>query len=133
MKLRKPKHNPYKIVTLLEEEIADYTNAPYVVSIDSCTNALFLCCKYLEVKKVTIPSKTYLSVPQSIIHSGGEVIFDKREETNDWHGIYQLKPYPIYDAAKRLTSGMYIPGYLYVFIFSYKETISHIQRRGYIV
>ena len=57
MKLRKPKHNPYKIVTLLEEEIADYTGAPYVVSVDSCTNALFLCCKYLEVKQVTIPSK----------------------------------------------------------------------------
>jgi hypothetical protein len=31
MKLRKPKHNPYKIVTLLEEELADYTGAPYVV------------------------------------------------------------------------------------------------------
>ena len=62
MKLRKPKHNPYKIVQLLEEELADYTGAPYVVSVDSCTNALFLCCKYLEVKQVTIPSKTYLSV-----------------------------------------------------------------------
>ena len=31
MKLRKPKHNPYKIVQLLEEEISDYTGAPYVV------------------------------------------------------------------------------------------------------
>ena len=40
MKLRKPKHNPYKIVQLLEEEIADYTGAPYVVSVDSCTNAV---------------------------------------------------------------------------------------------
>ena len=39
----------------------------------------------------------------SIIHSGGEVIF----EDKDWSGIYQLKPYPIYDAAKRLTSVMF--------------------------
>jgi hypothetical protein len=67
-------------------------------------------CKYLEVKEVTIPSKTYLSVPQSIIHAGGEVIFDKRPETNHWVGAYQLKPYPIWDAAKRLTKGMYQPG-----------------------
>ena len=30
-------------------------------------------------------------------------------EDINWQGIYQLKPHPIYDAAKRLTSGMYIP------------------------
>ena len=94
---------------MFEEEIANYTGAPYAVSVDSCTNALFLICKYLEVGEVTIPSKTYLSVPQSIIHAGGEVIFDKRAETNHWKGLYQLKPYPIYDAAKRLTSNMYMP------------------------
>ena len=103
-------HNPYKIVQMFEEEIAHYTGAPYAISVDSCTNALFLICKYLEVGEVTIPSKTYLSVPMSIIHAGGEVVFDKREITNHWAGLYQLKPYPIYDAAKRLTSNMYIPG-----------------------
>jgi len=103
-------HNPYKIVRMFEEEIAEYTGAPYAISVDSCTNALFLICKYLEVDEVTIPSKTYLSVPQSIIHAGGEVVFDKREETNNWNGIYQLKPYPIYDAAKRLKKDMYIDG-----------------------
>ena len=105
-----PTHNPFKIVRMFEEEIANLTGAPYAISVDSCTNALFLICKYLEVKEVTIPSKTYLSVPQSIIHAGGEVVFDKREKTNKWTGIYQLKPYPIYDAAKRLTKDMYIPG-----------------------
>ena len=102
-------HNPYKIVRLFEEEIAHYTGAPHAILVDSCTNALFLICKYLEVGEVTIPSKTYLSVPQSIIHAGGEVVFDRREETNHWKGIYQLKPYPIYDAAKRLKKDMYIP------------------------
>lgn len=103
-------HNPYKIVRMFEEEIANYTGAPYAISVDSCTNALFLICKYLEVGEVTIPSKTYLSVPQSIVHAGGEVVFDRREETNNWNGIYQLKPYPIYDAAKRLKKDMYIDG-----------------------
>jgi dTDP-4-amino-4,6-dideoxygalactose transaminase len=103
------KHNPYKIVQMFEEEIALYTGAKYAISVDSCTNALFLCCKYLEVKEVIIPSKTYLSVPMSIINSGATVIFDKRHDTNNWSGIYQLKPYNIYDSAKRLTSNMYIP------------------------
>ena len=115
------KHNPYKIVQMFEEEIAEYAGSPYAVSVDSCTNALFLICKYLKVSKVTIPSKTYLSVPMSIIHAGGEVIFDKNEKTNHWQGIYQLKPYPIYDAAKRLTSNMYIPG-------SYMGLSFHIKK-----
>lgn len=103
------KHNPYKIVQMFEEEVALYTGAKYAVSVDSCTNALFLVCKYLNVKEVTIPSKTYLSVPMSIINAGGEVIFDISPKANHWVGIYQLRPYQIYDAAKRFTSNMYIP------------------------
>jgi len=115
------KHNPYKIVQMFEEEIASYTGAPYAVSVDSCTNALFLTCKYLQVNEVTIPSKTYLSVPMSIMHAGGEVIFDTTPKTNHWVGVYQLKPYPIYDAAKRLTSNMYIPGTFMCLSFHIKK------------
>ena len=100
-------HNPYKIVKMFEEEVAHYTGAPYAVSVNSCTNALFLCCKYLEVEEVTIPARTYLSVPQSILQAGGTLKFD---ENLKWEGVYPLSPYPIYDAAKRLTSDMYIPG-----------------------
>jgi dTDP-4-amino-4,6-dideoxygalactose transaminase len=116
---RKPIHNPYKIVKMFEEEVADYAGAPYAISVDSCTSALFLCCKYLEVTDVIIPSKTYLSVPQSIINSGGNVIFDP--STNDWRGVYQLKPYPIYDAAKRFTSDMYIPNTFMCLSFHIKK------------
>lgn len=123
MQLRRPKNNPFKVVQMFEDEVADYTGAKYAVSVDNCTDALFLCCKYLNVNEVTIPSKTYLSVPQSIIHAGGEVIFDKREETNSWKGIYQLKPYPIYDAAKRFTSNMYIPGTFMCLSFHIKKIL----------
>ncbi len=117
------KHNPYKIVQMFEEEIALYTGSKYAVSVDSCTNALFLCCKYFEVKEVTIPSKTYLSVPMSIINSGGDVVFDTTPDTNHWTGIYQLKPYPIYDAAKRLTSNMYIKGSFMCLSFHIKKNL----------
>ena len=91
------RHNPYKIVKMFEETMADYCGSKYAVSLNSCTNALFLACKWIGIdnKEVIIP----------IIHAGGTVKFrDYR-----WKGIYQLEPYPIYDAAKRLTSGMYIP------------------------
>ena len=117
------KNNPYEIVRMFEDELSHYTGAKYVVTVDSCTNALFLCCKWLEVEEVTIPSKTYLSVPQSIIHAGGKVIFDKRPSTNEWKGIYQLKPYPLYDAAKRLTSNMYIPNTFMCLSFHIKKQL----------
>jgi dTDP-4-amino-4,6-dideoxygalactose transaminase len=113
------KNNPYKIVQMFEEEVAAYTGAPYAVSVDSCTNAIFLCCKYMEIGAVNIPSKTYLSVPQSIIHAGGEVIFDER--MNHWQGLYQLWPYEIYDAAKRFTSIMYLGGTLMCLSFHIKK------------
>jgi dTDP-4-amino-4,6-dideoxygalactose transaminase len=121
-------HNPYKIVKMFEEEVASYTGAPYAVSIDSCTNALFLCCKYLNVGNVTIPKHTYLSVPMSIIHSGGKVIF----ENLHWSGTYQLKPYPIYDAAKRLTSNMYESGTYMCLSFHIKKQLG-ISKGGMIL
>jgi dTDP-4-amino-4,6-dideoxygalactose transaminase len=111
------KHNPYKIVQMFEEEVAEYTGAPYAVSVDSCTNALFLCCKYLNVSDVEIPKKTYISVAQSIMHAGGKVSL----RDSDWQGVYQLKPYPIYDAAKRFTSSMYQPNTFMCLSFHIKK------------
>jgi dTDP-4-amino-4,6-dideoxygalactose transaminase len=113
--------NPFKVVSMFEEAMAEYCGSPYAVAVDNCTDALFLCCKYMEVEAVNIPSRTYLSVPQSIIHAGGDVIFDTR--MNNWKGIYQLWPYPIYDAAKRLTSGMYIPGTMMCLSFHIKKIL----------
>lgn len=115
------KRNPFEIVNWFEEEIADYTGAPYAIAVDSCTDAIFLACKYLNVQgeEVTIPSRTYLSVPQSITQAGAKLKFSDE----DWKGIYQLKPFPIYDAAKRLTSGMYIPESLMCLSFHFKKPL----------
>lgn len=115
------KHNPYKIVQMFEEEIAEYTKSPYAVSVDSCTNAIFLCLKYLRIEGQTIevPKRTYLSVPMSVIHAGGRVQFVDKE----WSGIYQLKPTNVYDAAKRLTSNMYIPDTFMCLSFHIKKLL----------
>ena len=139
MSYKSIKHNPYKIVKMFEEEVAEYTGAPFAVAVDSCTNALFLCLMYFRhtgciepkigrsnfnklVQEVHIPSKTYLSVPMSIIHAGFEPVFDT--SMNDWSGIYQLEPYALYDAAKRLTSDMYIPYSYMCLSFHIKKSLS---------
>lgn len=120
------KYNPYNVVEIFEDEVARYSGAPFAVAVDSCTNALFLCLmwhrKEQHKKQITIPSKTYLSVPMSIIHAGFEPVFD--ESMNNWSGIYQLKPTPIYDAAKRLTSDMYIGGSFMCLSFHTKKSLS---------
>ena len=111
--------NPFKVVRDFEKCVAEYTGAPYAVAVDSCTNALFLCCKYVGVGDVLIPKKTYLSVPMSVIHAGGKVRF----WDFGWQGIYQLMPYHIYDAAKRFTSGMYLEGSYMCLSFHIKKIL----------
>lgn len=118
------RHNPYKIVKMFEEEVAHYTGAKYAVSVDSCTNALFLSLMYRRHQGVTqplieIPSKTYLSVPQSIIHAGFEPVFNT--QLNSWQGIYELGDTRIYDAAKRFTSNMYIENSMMCLSFHIKK------------
>lgn len=120
--------NPYSIVSQFEEEVARYTGSKFAISVDSCTNALLLCCEYLRVKEVTIPSNTYVSVPLSIIHSGGWVNFIDVP----WSGIYQLAPYPIYDCAKRFTKNMYVPN-TYMCLSFHAKKILKIGRGGMIL
>lgn len=112
-------HSPHVIVKMFEENMAEYCGSKYAVAVDNCTNAIRICCEYYEVQEVTIPTKTYLSVPQSIMQAGGKVKLKERQ----WKGIYQLQPYPIYDAAKRLTSNMYIPGTLMCLSFGIRKPL----------
>jgi len=105
-------NNPYQIVRDFECAVANFANSRFAIAVDNCTNAIFLCCKYLKVKNVTIPSKTYPSVPCAIINSGGTCSF----EDIIWcdKGFYRLCPYPIYDAAQLFQRDMYktAPEYL---------------------
>ena len=96
----------YAVVRMFEDAVAEYAGAPYAVAVESCTAALLLCCLWHKVGDVYLPAKTYVSVPQSVMHAGGKVHFEDRE----WAGVYQLKPYSIWDGAKRFRPGMYEGG-----------------------
>lgn len=99
--------NPYKIVSEFEGQIAKWAGSKYAVAVESGSAALFLCCLYLKVKEVEIPSRTYPSVPCSIINAGGKVKFKNIK----WKGEYELKPYKIYDSALRFKPKMYKGGF----------------------
>lgn len=129
----------FEIVKRFEAELCAYTGAKYAVTVNSCTNALLLAVSYRfrfgqpyylksfmqpgvlyehtweplimaerdkGHKRVQIPKRTYVGVPMSIKHAGGYPEF--REE--NWSGAYRLKPYEIWDCARRFTCGMYEAG-----------------------
>jgi dTDP-4-amino-4,6-dideoxygalactose transaminase len=93
-----------------EKSLSDYTGAPYVVTVDNQSNALFLALMYEKIsgQTITIPSRTYPSVPCEIIHAGGKVNF-RQVEGNTLKGAYQLEPTNVWDSALRFTANMYIP------------------------
>jgi dTDP-4-amino-4,6-dideoxygalactose transaminase len=119
--------NPYNAVANFEQVIAAWAGSKYAVAVESCTAALFLSCVYAKVSEVTIPAHTYPGVPCSIIHAGGKVKF----EDVPWQGIYQLKPYEIWDGALRFKQGMYKGG-LHCLSFHMKKLLP-IGRGGMIL
>ena len=102
--------SPWQAVDDFEAALCAYTGAPYAVAISSCTAALQLACEVhwpeSSYAGLRIPSRTYISVPSSIIHAGYHVSF----EEISWRGAYQIKPLPVWDCALRFTSGMYVAG-----------------------
>ena len=59
-------------VTLLETEFAEMLGAKYALAVASCSAALFLSLKALDLPrgaKVAIPAFTFAAVPSSIVHA----------------------------------------------------------------
>jgi dTDP-4-amino-4,6-dideoxygalactose transaminase len=101
----------YKITEDFEKALAEYTGAPYVVTVDNQSNGLFLALMYEKIQgqEITIPSRTYPSVPCEIIHAGGKVKFSP-VKGKTIKGAYQLAPTNVWDSALCFTSNMYKPG-----------------------
>lgn len=98
----------YHVVNEFEAALCEYTGARFAVTTNSCTMAIQLSVAWCLSDwpgsfGISIPARTYCSVPQAIIHAGGKPIFVPEK----WSGAYSLKPFPIWDSARRFTSGMY--------------------------
>jgi len=105
----------YKITEDFEKSLSDYTGAPYVVTVDNQSNALFLSLYYERNVKnsisgdtITIPSRTYPSVPCEIIHTGLKVDFYPIEGKTI-KGSYNLIGSNVWDSALSFTHNMYKP------------------------
>jgi dTDP-4-amino-4,6-dideoxygalactose transaminase len=123
-------NDPWDTVTIFENKLAEYAGSKYAVCLDSCSNALFLCLKYLDIKDrvIEIPRHTYASVPCQIIHAGNKIRFTDLE----WSGDYRLGDTPVVDGATRFRKGMYIQDSYYCVSFHHRKTLK-IGRGGVIL
>lgn len=105
----------YQITEQFENELSKYTGSKYVVCLDNMSNALFLSLYFEKNIKnrtsdtISIPNRTYPSVPCEIIHAGLKVQF-YQVDGETLKGAYQLLGSNVWDSALRFTSNMYLPG-----------------------
>lgn len=126
--------NPHQVTKDFEAMLSEYTGAPYAVAVNSCTMALTLAVAWplrdrvsehwvagdpYPPFEITIPKRTYVSVPQAIIHAGGLPMF----ADIDWLGMYQLHPLSVVDSARWFTSGMYRPSSFMCVSFHASKTL----------
>ncbi len=141
---------PFQVVKDFERALCEYTGAPYAVTTTSCTMALTLAVAWhlknmnghsdfnaenWQTYRVEIPKRTYVGVPYAIREAGGRPTF--RDES--WLGVYQLRPLPVWDAARWFTGGMYAaeqytaaPGVMLCVSFHWLKTLG-IQQGGAIL
>ena len=107
--------NVYDITNEFEKRLAEYTGAPYVITVDNQSNALFLALYYehyvtksIKTDSITIPNRTYPSVPCEIIHAGLKVKF-RQVEGKTIKGAYNLEGSNVWDSALSFTADMYKP------------------------
>ena len=74
----------YSVTDNFESELSRYTGAKHVITVDNASNAIFLALYYekniakqINTDTISIPERTYPSVPCEIIHAGLKVNFEK--------------------------------------------------------
>jgi len=61
-------------VARLEREFADFMGVPFALAVNSCSSALFLALKAIDLApggRVLVPAFTFAAVPSSVVHAGG--------------------------------------------------------------
>jgi len=118
----------FKAVSDFENKVADWFGAPYGVAVDCCTHGIELCLRQQKVKFMTIPKRTYLSIP-FLAHKLNIDFMFKDEE---WEDYYQIGDTNIYDAAVLWKENSYIPETFMCLSFQFQKHLS-LGRGGVIL
>jgi dTDP-4-amino-4,6-dideoxygalactose transaminase len=120
----------FKAVTELENKLAEFFGSPYAVALDACTHGIELCIRYQNISTITIPKRTYISVP--FLANKLNIGLEWRDE--DWKDYYIVNKQhkPIYDAAVLWKKDSYIPGSFMCLSFQFQKHLS-LGRGGVIL
>lgn len=110
----------FEKVLKFEEKIAEFFGSPYSVATDSCTHALELCLRHTGENYITIPKRTYVSIPMTCMKLN--LKWNWRED--EWTDYYYLGFTNIIDAAVLWGEKTYIPNTFMCLSFQYKKHLS---------
>lgn len=109
----------FELVEEFEKQIASFFGAPYAVAMDSCTHSLELALRYLGEKSISVPKRTYISVP--FLAPKLDIRLEWRDE--EWSEYYYLTD-KVIDAAVLWRSNSYIAGTMMALSFQYQKHLS---------
>ena len=118
----------FEVVKEFENKIAKFFGSPHAVAVDCCTHGIELCLRQQNIKCITVPKRTYISVPFLANKLGIELRW--RDET--WVDYYKLGGTNIYDAAVLWKENSYIPGSFMCLSFQFQKHLN-LGRGGMIL
>jgi len=115
----------HDITREFEKALAEYTGVRYVVTTTSCTQAILMVAAWFGPASITVemPALSYVGVPAALQNAGYGVEF----RDDDWQGEYCIEPLPVWDSARRFTSGMYRPGMMQCVSFHATKILADSQ------
>jgi len=105
-----------------EQELAQFTGAPYAIMTDCCTHAIELCLRYEHVRECEFTPYTYLSMPM-LMHKLGIKYNYSDHAWQRWVGEYPFLKTRIWDSARRLEKGMYRVGNMQCLSFGHTKPL----------
>ena len=117
----------FQVIADFETEIAKFFGSPYAVAVDCCTHGVELCLRYQNIKSISVPRRTYLSIPFLANKLGIEL----KWKDEDWQDYYYLTD-NIIDAAVLWKSNSYIPNTFMSISFQFRKHLS-LGRGGIIL
>jgi dTDP-4-amino-4,6-dideoxygalactose transaminase len=120
----------FDIVTKFENRVADFFGSKYAIAVDSCTHGIELALRYQNVKKISVPKRTYLSVP----FLAEKLNIEREWRDDDWEDYYWLNysDKKIIDAAVLWKKNSYIDNTFMCVSFQYQKHLS-LGRGGVIL
>ena len=76
----------FEVVCVFEDRLSEFFGSPYAIAVDSCTHGVELSLRYTDAKKMTVPKRTYLSIP--FLSSKLNIGLEWKDE--DWSDYYYL-------------------------------------------